>query len=322
MAEQKLAIVGDIGGTNARFALVEPESTKLLNIEVLPCRDYGNLDDAFFDYMARQGLSGIKQASLAFACPVHMDIVKMTNNHWSFSKQSMQEKLHLDQFKCVNDFTAMALGVPHISTDQLVKVGGGTGNESKPRLVLGPGTGLGVSGLVKTSAAWIPLSTEGGHVDFAPTNELEMALLANLFKKFHRVSVERLLCGEGIVNIYAALAEINGRPVEYVEPAKITQAALDSKDELAIETLNLFCRVFGQVAGNAVLTLGALGGVYICGGIIPRFIDFFKNSDFRKQFDDKGRMTGYVEEVPAYIVTEKYTGLLGAAEALMNSEVV
>jgi glucokinase len=316
-----LAVVGDIGGTNARFAIVEPGSTQLQEIQVLPCSDYPNLDDAFREYLAQKNIGSVATASIAFACPVHTDTIKMTNNHWVFSRSEIQRKLGLKTFKCINDFTAMALGVPHLSSDQLVTVGQAAGNPESPRLVIGPGTGLGVSGLVKTSAAWVPLATEGGHVDFAPVNDQQMAVLKIILNKYSRVSVERLLCGEGLVNIYKSLTTLHNTEVKYGSPAGITHAAVEEGDEIAVATLNFFCEVFGQVCGNAALTIGALGGVYICGGIIPRFLDFFVASNFRAHFEDKGRMRGYMESIPVFVVTETYTGLLGAAEAVNNIEV-
>ncbi len=324
MIEQAYALVGDIGGTNARFALVEPGSTELQHIAVLPCQDYPNLDGAVVDYLERRQVSTVRQASIAFACPVHQDRIKMTNNHWEFSRTEMQEKLGLSLFKCINDFTGMALGVPHISPDQLIQVGGCVDESTdlaRARLVIGPGTGLGVSGLIRTSGNWVPLSTEGGHVSFAPTDLTEMEVLKLLMQRFQRVSVERILCGEGLVNLYQSLAQISGQEPEFSQPADITQAALEGKDIPAEQSLQMFCRIFGQVAGDAVLTIGALGGVYVCGGIIPRFAEYFKASGFREAFENKGRMRRYMASIPVFVVLEPYTGLLGAAEALTNTEV-
>lgn len=321
MSVQELAVVGDIGGTNARFALVEPGSVELQEIDVLACSDYPGLDHAFQHYLAKKQPGPVQVASMAFACPVHEDLIQMTNNHWLFSKTAMQQTLGLRVFKCINDFTAMALGVPHLMDQQLVKIGGDVGNPHSPRLVIGPGTGLGVSGLVKTSTAWVPLATEGGHVDFAPVNELQIAVFKNLSKRYKRISVERLLCGEGLVNIYKALTNLHKAESKYGSPEGISRGALEEQDPTAIATLELFCQVFGQVCGNAALTIGALGGVYICGGIIPRFLDFFIQSEFRNRFEDKGRMQGYMETIPVYVVTEKFTGLMGAAEAIANREV-
>ncbi|WP_020407315.1 glucokinase [Hahella ganghwensis] len=326
MSNSEFALVGDIGGTNARFALVSPGSTDLQHIEVLPCADYDNLDGAVRDYLKRCQLDRVSEASIAFACPVHNDIVKMTNNHWVFSKREIQAKLGLDSLKCINDFTAMALGVPHIAADKLVQVGGPDADDdrvtsARARLVIGPGTGLGVSGLIRTKANWVPLSTEGGHVSYAPTSALEIEVLQYLMKLYDRVSVERILCGEGLVNLYRGLAQASQRDAVFSEPAEITEAALQHTDDLAEQTLSMFCRIFGQVAGDAALTIGALGGVYVCGGIIPRFTEFFKTSGFREAFEHKGRMRGYQEAIPVFVVMEAYTGLLGAAEALTNSEV-
>jgi glucokinase len=168
---------------------------------------------------------------------------------------------------------------------------------------------------------WVPLMTEGGHVDFAPTDDTEMAILRILKARFGRVSVERILCGQGLLNLYQAHAEIQGVAAPLDAPEKITAAALDQSDLLARQTLRHFCEILGRVAGNGVLTLGGTGGVYLCGGILPRFIDFFLESPFQKGFEDKGRMRPLLESTPVYVVMDGYTGLLGAAEALANPEV-
>ena len=163
--------------------------------------------------------------------------------------------------------------------------------------------------------------TEGGHVDFAPTDDTEMAVLRILKLRFGRVSVERILCGQGLLNLYQAHAEIQGVAAPLDAPEKITAAAVENTDSLARHTLRHFCEILGRVAGNGVLTLGSTGGVYLCGGILPRFLEFFLESPFRNGFEDKGRMRPLLEFTPVYVVTEPYTGLLGAAEALGNPEV-
>lgn len=321
MNQTDYALVGDIGGTNARFALVRPGTFELEQIQILPCREYPGLDEAVKDYLRRVGLEQVNQACMAFACPVHADTIKMTNNTWQFSRRAMQETLDLSVFKVINDFTAMALGVPHVASDQLVKVGGKEAEARYPRLVIGPGTGLGVSALVPSRGDWIPLSTEGGHVDFAPTSDFEMRILKQLQAQFGRVSVERILCGNGMVNLHLARAALEGQGSRWHEAREIVEAALQTGDEEALAILRQFCEILGRVAGNATLTIGARGGVYLCGGIVPRFIDFLKTTGFRTAFEDKGRMRGYMSTIPVYVVTEPYTGLLGAAEALTNQEV-
>ncbi|WP_297793464.1 glucokinase [uncultured Marinobacter sp.] len=321
MTATDYSLVGDIGGTNARFALVRSGEVQPEAVEVLACSDYDNLDSAVTDYLQRSGVEKVQDVCLAVASPVSGTQIRMTNNHWRFDSEDVRRQFGWRAFKVINDFTAMALGVPHVPGDKLIHVCGGPGDARRPRLVIGPGTGLGVSGLVPLQHGWVPLMTEGGHVDFAPTDDAEMAILRILKARFGRVSVERILCGQGLLNLYQAHAEIQGLAAPLDAPEKITAAALEQTDSLARQTLRHFCEILGRVAGNGVLTLGSTGGVYLCGGILPRFIDFFLESPFQKGFEDKGRMRPLLEATPVYVVTEGYTGLLGAAEALTNPEV-
>ncbi|WP_228160584.1 glucokinase [Marinobacter bohaiensis] len=327
MTDQSMVeLVGDIGGTNARFALAREGDVRPHAIEVLPCGEFDNLDGAIRAYMERVGVERIKDVCLAVAGPVPSPNdpnaqVRMTNNHWRFGLQVIREQFGLRSFKVINDFTAMALGVPHVPQEHLIHVCGGPGDVTRARLVIGPGTGLGVSGLVPLRDGWVPLMTEGGHVDFAPTDEVEIAILQILKARFGRVSVERILCGQGLLNLYQAHAEIQGVAAPLDTPAKITAAAVSDADSLARHALRHFCEILGRTAGNAALTLGSVGGVYLCGGILPRFIEFFLESPFQAAFEDKGRMRPLMERTPVHVVTEPYTGLLGAAEALRNPEV-
>lgn len=321
MSATECALVGDIGGTNARFALVERGQARPTAIEILTCGDYASLDDAVVDYLARAGVNGVAEACFAVASPVTGPRVRMTNNPWVFDSDRLRARFGWQAFKVINDFTAMALGVPHVSSERLTHVCGGPGDRNRPRLVMGPGTGLGVSGLVPVGHGWVPLFTEGGHVDFAPTDDTEMAILKYLKSRFGRVSVERILCGQGLLNLYQAHAKLQGRPAPLAAPELITAAALAQVDPLADQTVRHFCEILGRVAGNAVLTLGSTGGVYLCGGILPRILDYFLQSPFRDGFEDKGRMRPLLEHTPVYVVDEPHAGLLGAAEALINPEV-
>ena len=330
----RFALVGDIGGTNARLALVQPGSHTLHDIHTLACAEHSGLVEAVQAYYQRLGLAPDeqpKEACLAFACPVHEEQVSMTNNHWSFAKSDVRESLGLTRFKCLNDFTAMALGVPHIEPDERLAIGEelteGAGNDAAPRLIMGPGTGLGVAGLVHGTHNWIPLATEGGHVSFAPTDALEDALL-KIFRRWHgRVSVERLLCGQGMLEIYRALGELRGLPTPLESAADVSQAAHardalgQPKDSLACDAVLRFMKILGDVAGDLALALGARGGVYLCGGVLPRNLDLLGQSDFRRAFADKNRMSRYNAAIPTWVVTAPWTGLLGAAEALHNEEV-
>ncbi|MBZ9540359.1 glucokinase [Modicisalibacter tunisiensis] len=317
------ALIGDIGGTNARFALVTPDTFTPYAIRTLACADYPTLEAAIRAYLAQvdaSGESAPREACLAFACPVHDDEVCMTNNAWRFSKRQVKAALGLELFKVINDFTAQALGVPHVAEDQRVAIGAGRGEPHRACLVIGPGTGLGVAGLFPGRHGWIPLPTEGGHVTFAPTDDEEQALLDYFRARYGRVSVERVLCGQGLLDLYHAHALLAGRETALPSPAAVTEAA-GRGDELAGRTVHRFLKILGDVCGDAALTLGALGGVYLCGGIVPRLLDYVADSGFRRAFADKGRMSAYNAGIPVWVVTAPWTGLLGACEALHNEEV-
>ncbi|TLF48304.1 glucokinase [Halomonas urmiana] len=317
------ALIGDIGGTNARFALVTPDTFAPHDIQSLPCEDYPGLVEAVRDYLARVGLTGDdapREACLAFACPIRGDRVTMTNNHWAFSRQAVQESLGLSLFKAINDFTAQALGVPHVAADDLVDVQRGEPIPHAARLVIGPGTGLGVAGLFPGRQAWIPLPTEGGHVTFAPTDEREQNLLRHFRNRYGRVSVERILSGQGLLDLYLAHCSLKGAPPRLKSPAEVTEAAAGG-DPVARDTLLRFLKILGDVCGDAALTMGARGGVALCGGILPRLLQWLPESRFLEAFTAKGRMGAYTGAIPVQVVTAPWTGLLGAAEALHNPEV-
>ena len=317
------ALIGDIGGTNARFALVTPGAFEPQHIRSLPCADYPGLVEAVRDYLARvehAGEQAPREACLAFACPVHGDRIQMTNNHWDVAKSEVQAALDLTLFKTLNDFTAQALGVPHVDDQELVSIKPGHADSHAARLVIGPGTGLGVAGLVPGRQAWIPLPAEGGHVTFAPTDEREQNLLRYFRNRYGRVSVERILCGQGLADLYAAHCSLKGATPRYSSPAEVTAAA-NQGDAVATDTVKRFLKILGDVCGDAALTLGARGGVYLCGGIMPRLIDWVPRSRFGEAFADKGRMNAYNADIPVRVVTAPWTGLLGAAEALHNPEV-
>ncbi|RDH42420.1 glucokinase [Zooshikella ganghwensis] len=319
VVSSQIALVGDIGGTNARFALFDLSTQSLQQIQVLACKDYANIDQAITHYLNQQSVSP-EQACLAFACPVHNAQVRMTNNHWYFDKQTLKTDLGLKQLRIINDFTALALALPVLSEKDLCQVGEGDSVKDKPKLVMGPGTGMGMAGLVRTQQGWLPIPTEGGHVDFAPRNELEVEVWRYLHRCFEHVSVERILSGSGLVNLYQALAAVSGQEISVVDPSYITTEGCEGTDKLACQTLEMFSEILGAVAGNAALTIGALGGVYIAGGIIPRFKAHFMKSGFRNAFIDKGRFRDYLNAIPSYLVLAEYPGLLGAAQGLVSSE--
>ncbi|WP_303289297.1 glucokinase [Marinobacter sp. SS5-14b] len=316
MTANTCILVGDIGGTHARFALAKQAGGGLECIQVLRCADYSGPEAAIADFMGRANGPEVLAACFAVAAPVAGDTVSMTNNHWVFDRPSIQRRFGWQQFLLVNDYIAMALGVLQVPEATLIRLGGGAPDKRRPKLILGPGTGLGVSALVPSHQGWLPLATEGGHVDFAPGDETEASILGRLRAQFGRVSVERLLCGPGLVNLYRELAVVRGRPATLSLAEDISAAALAGVDTLAVETLQRFCTILGRVAGNAVLTLGAYGGVYLSGGMVPAMLPFFLGSGFREEFENKGRMTPLLAQTPVWVVTDPCTGLYGAASAL------
>lgn len=347
----KTQLVGDVGGTNARFALLD-ELALPVAPRTLRTDDFPSLGAAIGTYLKEQEINTVDAAAIAVATPVTGDSVKLTNNHWSFSIEETRRQLGMDRLHVINDFTALALSVRHLPDEELIKIGGGDPVADHAIAVIGPGTGLGVSGLIPCGAHWNALQGEGGHVSLGVRTVREIAVYEILMKKFRHVSAERFLSGPGLVNVVAALREIDGfKPLE-LSPAEVTQlgmtnfnanvpqagSAIHSQndtdalpDTLAVsasvagpediasceEALNMFCELLGSCAGNLVLTLGAEGGVYIGGGVVPRLGEFFAQSHFRREFEAKGRMQAYLEKVPSYVIHSKYPALVGAAQLLV-----
>ena len=315
-------LLADIGGTNARFAL-ELAPGKLELIEVLACKDWPTLGAAMRAYLARPSVvaataaSGapIRHAAIAIANPVHGDYVRMTNHHWEFSTEALRREVGLDILLVVNDFTALARSLPHLGEHKR-QVGGGVAQPDAPLALLGAGTGLGVSGLIPCNGTWTALRSEGGHVSFAPTNEKEVAILQFAWREFKHVSFERFLSGAGVELLYRALADLAGRPGERLDAAEISRRALGNECPLCHEVLDTFCGMLGTVASNLAITLGAAGGVYIGGGIVPRLGKRFDSSPFRVRFEQKGRFNGYLASVPTYVITAAYPAFVGVSAIL------
>ncbi len=321
------ALLADIGGTNARFALADADAgtPRLREIRSLPAAEFASLQHAAEHYLDGVGVRPT-QAAIAVACPVSGDEVRLTNRAWAFSQAELRRALGLAQLKVINDFGAVAYAVPALTPDDRVLLHGS--DELPPRgpvSVLGPGTGLGVALLVgDAQAGWQVVETEGGHVSFAPQNDEELAIARWISARHGRCSNERLLCGAGISQIHAALVG-DDRSVaadwanHLRDPADIVAAALDGHDLNARRTLARFCAVLGSVAGDAALMHGART-VMIAGGIVPRFMAFLRSSAFRERFLDKGRFAAYLESVSIQVVTHAQPGLLGAAVALQQRE--
>jgi len=317
-----LALIGDIGGTNARFALVDPDEARPepRHAFSLPTADFASLQHAAEHYLNSVGVRPTR-AAVAVASPVAADEIRLTNRAWSFSRRELQRRLHLDELKVLNDFGAVARAVPLLAPgDRVTLHGEPEAPLQGPVTVLGPGTGLGVALLVGSDAqGWQAVETEGGHVSFAPLGDEERAIERWLTAHFGRASNERLLCGSGLSHIEAVLrgdeGASAGRMPVLREPAEIVAAALEGHDLPARRTLARFCAVLGSVAGDAALIHGARS-VMIAGGIVPRFVPFLRSSAFRERFLAKGRFAAYLETVSIHVVTHPHPGLLGAAAAL------
>jgi glucokinase len=313
-------LLADIGGTNARFAL-ETAPGRIELIEVLPCADFPALADALRAYLASPelaaaGVGRIRHAAIAIANPVVGDLVRMTNHHWEFSIAALRQECGFDTLLVENDFSALARALPHLAAQQKRQVGGGAAREHSALGLLGAGTGLGVSGLIPCGEGWSALRSEGGHVTFSPANEAEIAILRFAWREFDHVSAERLLSGVGLELIYRALADHTGRPDQKLGAPEIVRRALAGECALCDQVVEAFCAMLGTVAGNLAITLGAQGGIYIGGGIVPRLGERFAASSFRKRFEQKGRFVNYLAQVPTFVITADYPAFLGVSAIL------
>lgn len=306
--------IADVGGTNIRLA--QKAEGKLIEVKKYLCNNFDTIDAAIQHYFDQYPDLIFNAGCVAIACPVAGDWVKMTNHTWQFSIQKLQHNLKLDWLAVINDFDSVAHSLPVLGDDQKVQIGGGPANVRGNIAVFGPGTGLGVSHLTYTQSGWQALDGEGGHVDFAPVDEQDLAIWRFLTEKYGHASAEEVMSGRGLVQIYQALAESQQQPVEFDDAAVITSKALDNSCALCRATLDQFCRIMGSFGGNLALNLATTGGVYIGGGIAPRFIDYIRQSDFRTRFEFKGRFRDYVASIPVYIITEPDHGLIGAAAYL------
>ncbi|MDE1151671.1 MAG: glucokinase [Micavibrio sp.] len=303
-------IIADIGGTNARFAMVKDGT--ISDIRVLGCADFPSLAEAANTYLRDNGAKP-EAGAFAVATPLDgSDNVSMTNHVWAFSIKDTGHSIGLKQLRVINDFTALAYAVPYLGKDDMFKVGAGEAQRNMPIGIIGPGTGLGVAGVVFADGKPVPVATEGGHVTMPATDAREFALFEWLkVSKYSHISAERVVSGKGLVNLYHAICGVDGLDLPEKSPAEITKAALDGSCKVSAEVLDLFCHLLGVCAGNLALSYGAMGGVYIAGGIVPQLGDYFTRSRFRESFLAKGRFRDYLERIPSFVVTHPYPGLEG-----------
>jgi glucokinase len=312
-------LLADIGATHARFAL-EIAPGVLRNVAVLLCDDYPGIVPLLNAYLAQtQAQSGgarITHAAFALANPISGDFIRMTNRDWQFSTEEVRRTLGLTTLLIVNDFTALAMALPGFKPEDLLQIGGGKPASNAVAGVLGPGTGLGVSGVIPTVDGFVTLGSEGGHVNFAPADEREFAILQYAWREWQHVSNERLISGPGMEIIYRALALRNGVEAPPRDAAAIMTAALEQKDPLCLEVLECFAGMLGGAAANLAVTLGAFGGIFIGGGIVPRMAEWFKTSPFRTRFEAKGRFSSYLAQIPTYVIMMPTPALYGVSSIL------
>lgn len=318
-------LLADIGGSNARFGLMLNDHAGAQHVRTIPVAAHADPVKAVRTYLSEVSASmgaqfqSPRKAAFAVATAVTDDRISFTNSHWSFSRSSVAAELQLQTFLVINDFEALALSLPRLGSAQLRP------HQHMPQAtgtlaVIGPGTGLGVAGVIQTPAGWLALPCEGGHVTLAASNDFESALLAQVRQTHAHVSAERLLSGIGLPVLHGAIAKVRGVASASLTAELIVERGLNRCDPICSETIDTFCALLGNFAGNVALTLGARGGVYIGGGIVPRLGERFFTSRFRECFEAKGRFGNYLENIPTALITDTLAALTGAAFAIEQSE--
>ncbi len=311
-------LLGDVGGTNARFAWQASIGAPLSHVASSLCNDHDALIDAIGHHLRVHGLPTPRACSIGIANPVTGDRVQMTNHHWSFSIGELERALGVEKMVVINDFAAIALSLPALGAGDLQAIGGGQGIDGAPLAVLGPGTGLGVAGLLRPAPGHeVPIVGEGGHATLAASDDVEAAVIAALRARFDHVSAERALSGPGLVNLYEATAAVQGQAVQVLAAADIIDRARAGSDPVCQQALAHFCAFLGSVAGNLALTFGARGGVFLAGGIAPRIVDELRASKFRERFVGKGRFEAYLAPISTQVIASAVApAFLGASRAL------
>lgn len=317
----KTCLVGDIGGTNVRLAVADLSGGKprISAPKSLPRAGHPTFEEVVDLYLAESGGPMPEAVVVAVAGPIKDGKVKLTNGQWVISESVLKDKGFAFP-RLINDYAALAYAVEHLDGDDLAEIGGHhSGITGETVGVVGAGTGLGVSALVRDAFSSSVMVTEGGHIAFAPTDPVEFEILKVLRERFPRVSVERVLSGPGLANLYWALGRIAGKTVDELRPEDVSKNAVEKTDPLSVEALDRFCAIYGSFAGDMALAFGARGGIYLGGGIAPRFLPQLNAGSFRRAFEAKARFAGYVGIVPTKVIVHPYAALLGSAEAALRA---
>ena len=310
-------LIADIGGTNARFALANDAPSYFSQEQTLKAADFEQLVDAIDAYLSSLDIAQLQGICLAVAGPVKNDSVVFPNNHWSVNCPNLREKYNITQTSLLNDWEAISYSLSVLNPSDLQEIGGqwtSLADQDYTVAALGPGSGLGISGLLRRKQSLTPLITEGGHSGFSPENNIQMEILRYLHGKYDtRISIERILSGPGIVNIHKALCAINNTESQELTATEIATAGINKGDVLCVQTIDLFFEILGQVAGDIALTIGANQGVFIGGGIAQRYPDSLAKSRFRQGFENKGRHSELMKGIPTWLIKHRNPGLLGAS---------
>jgi glucokinase len=314
-------LLADIGGTNARFAWRSSPDASLEHIEILQCIEYSSIYEAIDSYLSNLGDRVPAACAIAIAGPVTGDEVAMTNHQWTFSASALKQYLGTSELLVLNDFTALALALPSVQEEHLRQVGGGHRKSGAAMALIGPGTGLGVSGLVPITGKnqYVPLPSQGGHVSVAPQSDDEFRAIERLRQRYGHVSIEDVASGRGLLALHGALCEVWGEPEpDPVTPAQLLSVAAAQWDGLARKAVDMFCGFLGAAAGDLALTLCARGGVFIGGGLVPRFGTLFDTSPFRRRFEEKGRFRPYLQEISTFVIVAPVSPALAGASAALD----
>jgi glucokinase len=310
-------LIGDIGGTNARFAISDPVTPGFTRAMILQCDAYESAELAIEHYLREIDAPRPDALCLAAAGPVVDGMVRITNNHWRLETGKLKRDFHTQAVRLLNDFEAIAYALPCLDPSHLRSIGlpgaAAPGHGDFTLAAIGPGTGLGAVGLCRRNGELFPIVGEAGHTGFAPESPIQMEILAVLRERFARVSNERLVSGPGLENIYWALARLHGEKEAHLGASEICAQGAENPGSRAAETLQLFFEILGQAAGNLALVLGAEQGVFIAGGIARRYPEILISSGFRSAFEAKGRHRSMMERIPTHLITHPEPGLLGAS---------
>lgn len=313
---ERCALIGDIGATNARFALADGRGYGA--VRVLPCAEHATFEEAVETYLAGTGRPRPCRAAVAVAGPVSGGVVRMTNHPWSIERAAAG-RLGLIELTVVNDFVAAALSVPELGKDDRVQVGRGRAILGEAAGVIGPGSGLGMATLVPAGRGWHALPGEGGHATATAGDDREAAVLSAMRRRFGHVSFERVASGAGLVLLHDTLRDIEGQVPVRRTPAEVVAAAQEGACASCIEAVELLLAFLGSAAGNLALTVGARGGVYVAGGVVPRILDLVEGSRFRARFEGKGRMEAFLAPIPTYVITHELPAFLGLTAMLREA---